>query len=320
MNQCKYTFLLPAYKATYFEETLFSIKNQFYKDFKVLVSDDCSPENLESIFQRAVGDDARFTFRRNAENMGSKSLVSHWNLLVDLCDTKYLILASDDDVYDKQFLEEVDRLIQKYPEVDLIRGRVQRSDGTRILDVDTIRDEFESQLTFLLNTYRKKQIQCIANYVFKTKSLKENGGFVALPLAWGSDEATIVSLTKNGVAITKSVLFSFRWSGRNISTNYSSNILKKKIEARKQQYDYYCKCFLGIEKNLLKNDLYLLEEVKKIYKENTLGSIYYDLYILNLREVLELRKYLISSHFFCSFSDSLRFIWFWIKVKFLCLK
>ena len=100
MGKTKYTFLLPAYKATYFEETLLSIKNQFYKDFKVLVSDDCSPENLESIFQRAVGDDARFTFRRNAENMGSKSLVSHWNLLVDLCDTKYLILASDDDVYD----------------------------------------------------------------------------------------------------------------------------------------------------------------------------------------------------------------------------
>ena len=30
--------------------------------------------------------------------MGRKSLVAHWNLLVSMCDTEFLILASDDDV------------------------------------------------------------------------------------------------------------------------------------------------------------------------------------------------------------------------------
>ena len=82
MCKVKYTFLVPSYKASFLEEALLSIKNQTFRDFKVLVSDDCSPENLKPIYDKVCGDDSRFSFRRNEENMGGKSLVSHWNLLV----------------------------------------------------------------------------------------------------------------------------------------------------------------------------------------------------------------------------------------------
>lgn len=57
--------------------------------------------------------------------MGGKSLVSHWNLLIDMCDTEYLIMVSDDDVYDSRFLEEMDKLVTRYPMVDLFRSRVR---------------------------------------------------------------------------------------------------------------------------------------------------------------------------------------------------
>ena len=43
--------------------------------------------------------------------MGGKSLVSHWNLLVDMCDTEYFIMASDDDVYEPEFMKEIDSLV-----------------------------------------------------------------------------------------------------------------------------------------------------------------------------------------------------------------
>ena len=72
----KYTFLLPAFKPDFFEVALRSIKSQTLKDFKVLVSDDCSPHDLKSIYNKVCGDDERFTYRRNEVNMGSKSLVS----------------------------------------------------------------------------------------------------------------------------------------------------------------------------------------------------------------------------------------------------
>ena len=65
----KYTFLLPAFKPDFLEVALRSIKSQTLKDFKVLVSDDCSPHDLKSIFEKTCGDDPRFVFRRNEKNM-----------------------------------------------------------------------------------------------------------------------------------------------------------------------------------------------------------------------------------------------------------
>ena len=124
----QYTFCLPAYKADYFEEALRSIQKQTYHDFKVIVSDDCSQEELKPKFDKVSGTDSRFVYRRNTENIGGKNLVKHWNLLVDMCETEYLILASDDDIYDSSFLENIDGLVRKYPECDVFRARVRRVD------------------------------------------------------------------------------------------------------------------------------------------------------------------------------------------------
>ena len=178
----KYTFLLPAYKPDFFEVALRSIKSQTLKDFKVLVSDDCSPHDLKSIYNKVRGDDARFSYRRNEVNMGSKSLVSHWNLLVDMCDTEYFILASDDDVYEPTFLEEVDKLAKKYLEVDLIRARVRLiNDKGCLLEKDALFEEKVTSLEFISQLYGNHYIKCIANFVFKTKKLKDNGGFIDFP-------------------------------------------------------------------------------------------------------------------------------------------
>lgn len=218
MNQTKYTFLLPAYKPDFFEEALRSIKSQTFSDFKVLVSDDCSPHDLKSIFDKVCEDDERFQYRRNEENMGGKNLVSHWNLLVDMCDTEYLILASDDDLYEKTFLEEVDKLARKYPEVDLIRARVENiNENGDVLFKDVSLQEIVSQVEFTAQIFYNNVIQCIANYVFKKDTLRSFGGFLCFPLAWFSDTATVLKISNRGVANTKDILFGFRHSNQNIS-------------------------------------------------------------------------------------------------------
>lgn len=234
MNNIKYTFLLPAYKARFFEEALLSIKNQTYRDFKVIVSDDCSPEELKPIYDKVCGDDPRFTFRRNEENMGSKSLVSHWNLLVDMCDTEWLIMAGDDDVYDPTFLDEMDRLSEKYPKVNLLhaRARVIDADG-EVTKLDSAYDEYVSQIEFLAFLGKIDHIECVGNYVYRTSVLKKQGGFVDLPLAWASDAATNNKMSREGCATSVNFLFHFRISGVNISStdNESNQVSKDKIRA-----------------------------------------------------------------------------------------
>lgn len=226
----KYTFLLPAFKGKYLEEALASILAQTYTDFKVIVSDDCSPEDIHSIV-KIYEDDARVSYRRNEENMGSKSLVAHWNLLLELCDTEYCILASDDDVYAPNFLEEMDKLVGKYPAVDLFHARAQCIDGEgKAFKEDALYKEHVGQLEYFEQLDFYNHIECIANYMYRTQALRNIGGFVDFPLAWSSDTATCNLLAKNGVVNSRDILFGFRMSGINISSQPNDNKVVSRLK------------------------------------------------------------------------------------------
>ena len=213
----KYTFLLPAYKGRFLDEMLRSIQGQTYTDFKVVISDDNSPEDLRSICEPYLSD-PRFTYRRNEENMGGKSLVAHWNLLVDMCDTEFLILASDDDVYEPQFLEEIDKLTMKYPQVDIFKARASITDEKgEVIHIDLRYHEYEDNHQFLRSHFTDGSVKCIANLVLRTQKLKAIKGFHNTPLAWYSDQITSIEMSDNGCANTADILFYFRKSNYNIS-------------------------------------------------------------------------------------------------------
>lgn len=294
MKHTKYTFLLPAYKPDFFEEALRSIKEQTYSDFKVLVSDDCSPHDLKSIFDKVCGDDERFKYHRNEENMGGKSLVSHWNLLLDMCDTEYMILASDDDVYEKTFLEEVDKLARKYPEVDLIRARVWLiNEKGELLEKEAIYEEKLTGLEFISQLYGNHYIKCIANFAFKTKPLIDEGGFVDFPLAWHSDSATAIMMSRNGVANTKEELFSFRSSEVNIS--YGKNTKRSsygKIRAT-MLYDIWLNKILNVLAmyNVRSNyDNHTLSFIRRIHNINKITELYTYISGVSFRKLCEILK------------------------------
>ena len=270
----KYTFLLPAFKGRYLDEMLRSIKAQTYTDFKVLISDDCSPEDLRSICEPYLSD-PRFTYRRNEENMGSKSLVSHWNMLVDMCDTPYLIMASDDDVYEPQFLEEIDALVQKYPDVDLFRGRACKIDGNGkryMCDGDMKSKMDQEEFVHLIYQY-SSFVSCIANFVYKRKSLLEKDKFIDFPLAWFSDEATNIMMSQNGCCMTPNIVFGFRKSSTNISSKWGDRedcIKKTKatISFNKWMRDYMKHLPFSNLKNMIETE----------YKAKVYGNIQNHIY------------------------------------------
>ncbi len=216
----KYTFLIPAYKPDYLADALKSIFAQTYKDFTVVVSDDCSPYDLYKIvapFMEQYGEE-KISYRKNEKNIGGERLVEHWNLLVDQCNSEYLIMASDDDLYSPRFLEVVDDLVNKYPDVDVVRTRIQRIKGVgEVSAKEDIFEEYQTGLEATFSIFCGRYLGCIGNYVFRTKALKDKGGFVNLPYAWFSDLLTVVSVLGNGQANSYDILFNFRLSGINIS-------------------------------------------------------------------------------------------------------
>ena len=212
----KYTFLLPAYKGQFLKDAIHSILYQSFSDFEILVSDDCSPDGLLDIC--SMFDDSRLKYRRNLNNIGGMNLVNHWNLLLTQCKSEYLIIASDDDIYDVHFLDRIEHLVLLYPDVDVIRARCQRINSQNdVRDKEDIFDEYQTNIEAINSIYNGNYIGCIGNYVFKTSTLKANGGFVFFPYAWFSDVATVISVLNNGQVNTREVLFQFRLSSQNIS-------------------------------------------------------------------------------------------------------
>lgn len=289
-NKVKYTFLLPAYKPDFFREALASIKCQTYTDFKVIVSDDCSPYDLKTIYDGVCSHDKRFQFRRNLVNMGSKSLVSHWNFLVDMCDTEFLIMASDDDVYEPNFLEDADSLLQKYPKANLLRARSRVIDGDgNIKSEENAMDEWLDNLHFIHRIYLKDWAGGIASFIYRTKRLKEVGNFIDFPSAWFSDDVTNFVMANEGCCLTKKIAFNVRNSDVNISGQWGNpEDSRKKMEATYMNYKWM-KSFM--QKFDGYNDVDFLENVTTEYKYKVYTNVQSYIYSCH---ILPFLKYLLQ--------------------------
>lgn len=269
----RYTFLMPAYKESYLKEAIDSILAQTYKDFTLIVSDDCSPHDLKAIVDEYHDD--RIVYRRNAHNIGAEKLVDHWNLLLSLADSDYVILSPDDDVYEPTFLEEIEKLTRKYPQVGIFRSREQVVDAQgKVISTD---HDFCERISMAYNIYNQLTelyFNGIGCYVFNTRQLREMGGFVYYTMAWGSDTMTNFLMSRNGMGVTKEVLFSFRQSGENISSKKCS----------KEELTTKSLCNLKVRKDILSvldniependDDLAYMEAVRRSVHDE-----YYALYI-----------------------------------------
>lgn len=222
------SFILPAWKSQYLAQAISSITGQTCADWELVVVDDCSPEPLGEIV--ASFEDARIRYVRNEQNLGGENLVRQWNHSITFAKGDYIVLAADDDLYKPTFCEEIIRLAKKYPQVDLIHSSVEQidKDGEHLWD-DSILPEFTSKYEHLNWWLTGRSFTCIGNFAFKRSALMAIGGFMNFPCAFGSDIATPIMLSQNGVANTMEMLFCFRQSSQHLSAD--SSRFKEKLEA-----------------------------------------------------------------------------------------
>ena len=303
----KYTFLLPAYKAKFLDAAIQSILNQTYPYFQLVISDDCSPENLWSVVEKYTND-GRVTYRRNQVNMGQKDLVSHWDLLVDLCDSPYFILASDDDVYKPDFLTQIDACIKRFPNVALFRGRTSMIDAEgNILNGDFEYPEKQEQVEYCKSFLTDGAIICIGNCVFNTQRFKELGGFVDFPLAWKSDSATQFRMAEDGIVhTTNGSIYLYRASGVNISTvKRSKAIDRSKMEA-------VIKVSQWVDSICVEDDAANLKSIFKYRLQGECRSYYWQ---SSVRELIQSYRFFSLHKCFPSTVSKLSYIGHWLIEK-----
>jgi glycosyltransferase involved in cell wall biosynthesis len=96
------SFIVPCFKLAHLlGECLQSILNQTFKDFEILVMDDCSPDNTAAV--ATAFHDKRIRYIRNNPNLGH---LRNYNKGIDLARGKYVWLISADDYLRRPYVLE----------------------------------------------------------------------------------------------------------------------------------------------------------------------------------------------------------------------
>ncbi len=116
----RFSIIVPLYnKAPYVRKVLESIVNQTFQDYEVIIVNDGSTDNsldvVKELFERFKILDFRFKIL-NQENAG---VAAARNNGVAKSKGEYLCFLDADDWWEKEYLEEMDRLIKEYPDAGL---------------------------------------------------------------------------------------------------------------------------------------------------------------------------------------------------------
>jgi hypothetical protein len=113
--------IVPCYKyAHYLHQCVESVLAQSHGDFRVLIIDDCSPDNTEEVAQELVARDGRVAYRRHESNCGH---IATYNEGLEWAEKDYVLLLSADDFLTAGALERAVKLLDAHPQVALSYGR-----------------------------------------------------------------------------------------------------------------------------------------------------------------------------------------------------
>ena len=110
------SIIMPTYnREDYIENAINSVLNQSYKNFELIIIDDCSDDNTVRIVEEF--DDERIILLRNSENKGvSKSR----NIGLNESKGKYIVYLDSDNDWEKDYLKATVGAYSKLPDADAL--------------------------------------------------------------------------------------------------------------------------------------------------------------------------------------------------------
>lgn len=226
----KFTVAIPAYKDKFLKEAIDSVLDQTYTNFELVIANDASPFDLDSIVGQYS--DPRIHYVKNKQNCGALNVVDNWNICLANATGDYLVCIGDDDKLTPRCLQDFADLIAKYPDVELIHAHTDSIDEeSQYVSSVPRRDEWESvfSLIYTLND------SGLGSYLFKTGPLRSRGGFFKLPYGWSSDLlSAVVAAAPHGAANTSEAGFLYRGNRHSISHDIKS--IEGKVGANQQAW------------------------------------------------------------------------------------
>lgn len=242
MESIKFSIIVPAFKKQFLKECIDSILAQSYENFEVIIINDNSPQDLDSVIK--VYDDERIKYYKNSKGFGAYDVVKNWNKALDFSTGEYIICMGDDDMLHSECLTEYINLINKYPNLNIYHAWTLIIDEhSDVIGIQDVRPERESVYSMIWHLWKGRR-QFIGDWLIKTETLRSMGGYYYLPYAWASDHITAFKCAiKGGVANMQHIGFMYRENRQSITKNTDNT--KYKILAMlkaKAWYHEFLKC------------------------------------------------------------------------------
>lgn len=306
-----YSILIPAYKKKYLSECIDSILRQTYTNLELIIVNDASPEDLDSVVNSFR--DSRISYYVNDHNYGAINVVDNWNKCLQYAKGDYVICMGDDDKLLPNCLEVYNDLIGKYPNLGVYHGQAELIDEkSKFKTVTALRPVYESVYSLIWHRWDNRRFQYIGDFLFERRKLEEIGGFYKLPLAWGSDDITTVMMAaESGIANTRSVVFQYRDNNTTISSTGNidlkiDSLYKEKLwfedflancPSNSDDFKYWKSAMEIMDRRFMRRYAYHLTED---YKANGLSRV---IHWLCKRKKYNLSVALIIYSFFMSFKN-----------------
>ena len=106
-----FSVVIPVFnKEKYIKETILSVLNQTYDNYEIIIINDASTDNSLKIIEEVISDKA--VIINNKNNLG---LSASRNIGFEASSDKFVAFLDGDDVWDKNFLKEINELIINFP-------------------------------------------------------------------------------------------------------------------------------------------------------------------------------------------------------------
>lgn len=169
------------------------------------------------------------------KNQGATCPAVTWNMGVSHARGEWISVLGDDDWIDQCWSAGIRDLSLRFPSCRVLRSRLTIvNEHDEIHRIGLMMPSHEPWWEFLYARNMHHRAMSLGEHVFHADTLRNNGGFPLLPLAWGSDDlAVLIAALDGGIASTNHVNYYWRVHPESIS---GGTYCKKKITAMRMLF------------------------------------------------------------------------------------
>lgn len=251
MQDYKVTVVIPNYNhAAFLRQRIYSVLQQTYKPFEIIILDDCSTDNSRDIIREYVVAHPQIRFIENGINSGSP--FAQWNKAVALATGDLIWIAESDDIAEPYLLEKIihsfntnNNVVLAYCQSNLINGKGEITGSCKTFTVG--KDDYLFNDNFVMDgkeyierfLIHRNTIPNASAVVFKKSMYELTGGLPLIVKNIGDWLAWLKILCYGNITFIAAPLNSFRRHEDSVIAKATSEDNKK---AHKDWYGYNMRC------------------------------------------------------------------------------